>query len=221
MALTFQSNFDEYLYSGAFESGVIRGAGASDGPLGYFAAVTLVDGFGDDEAAAIAHYGSPFLILVEKDDVVMVNVYPTREKRDRRVLEMEQAVRMHEAGVSDKDMAEAITGYRRALEWDAGHDGKGLSWTVEAQERTNDDVTEFVLRNIDDLRTYMQVTGQEWQAVGGDFAFSRLESDAARMGGFERLAEGETVDDLVADATRMGKVLVLINEEQEMEVHPA
>lgn len=212
---TFTSDYDEYIWSGSFESGVVRAAG--DDAVGWFAPVTLVSGMEADDWA-LAHYGHPFLVLHERGDAVTVIAFEDEWRRSQRVAELEHVILMRDAGVTDADLQQAITGYRRALEWDAGHDGKGYSWDERAEWASNDDVTRFVCANADDLRTYMQVTGQSFEAVGGDFAFTRNDSTTARMGGFQNWAGGQTVDDLVAAARHYGPVSVIVNEKQELEV---
>jgi len=215
----FNSPHDEYLWEGSVVSGVVTGDGESDGPLGWFAAVTLRPGDSAEEAAAAAHYGTIFLILHEGNEgFVTVLPFDTEFARDRRIVELQQALALIDAGISDVEIVQAITGYRRALAWDAGHDDKGLSWTDEAQRRTADEVTDFMTENATDVHTYMQVVGVGWEQVGADFAFSRLESEASRQGGFEKNAYGETVDDLLAAARRYPKVAVNITTKNEMEV---
>lgn len=215
----FNSEHDEYLWSGAAESGAVTGSGDVDSPTGWFAGITLepdVD-FGDSrEKRALAHYGTRWLILHESNQgFVTVLQFDSEVKRNRRLIELEQAYAMYLAGVSEDEIVQAITGYRLVLEWHAGHDGKNLSWSEEAQRSTGDDVTEYVTSEIENLRIYQETVTRSWQEIGGDFAFARL----GAKGGFSLFAGGVVVEALNTAALAWGPVSVVLNEQGEMEVH--
>jgi hypothetical protein len=214
----FKSPHDEFVWQKSVDGFYQDSGGDDSGPVGWFAAVDLQAWQSNEEQDALTHYGTPWLILhVSNEGFVTVLPFDAVSKRDRRIVELQQAHDLGVADVSEQQIVQAISGYRRALEWHAGFDGAGHSWTEEAQTSTGDEVTDFVTQNIEDLRIYMQVVNRTWEAIGGDFAFSRVGSGM----GFTEYAGGDVATDLRASAEAFGQVAVVLNEKQEMEVRAA
>jgi hypothetical protein len=216
----FRSEHDEYLWSGSVESGVITGDGDVAGPVGWFAGITLVpmvEPQDDDEQerAALEHYGTPWLILHESNEgFVTVLTFDDEVKRNRRLIELGHAHDLGTLGIEERSIVDAITGYRKVLEWQGGHDGRNLSWSDEAQRQTSDDVTDFIIAEAEDVKVYMETLDREWQHVGGDLAYTRNGVGE----GFGFFAGGEVPDRLVQAAFGLGPVRVVVNEQEEMEV---
>lgn len=216
----FQNEHDEYLWSGSVESGVVTGEGDVAGPVGWFAGITIESDLPEypataEERAALAFYGTRFLILHESNEgFVTVLTFDDEVKRNRRLIELGHAHNLGLAGIEESEIMAAISGYRQALEWHAGLDGKGLAWTEEAQRQTADDVTDFLIADVDAARSYLVTVKRDWSRFGGDFAFTRLGVGQ----GFAYFAAGEAVDDLVEAAKPYGPVSVVVNEQGEMEV---
>jgi hypothetical protein len=210
----FKNEHDDYVWRETLETGE-KGYGSSDGPLGWFGLASLQGWVNNRSQDALEHYGTPWLIVHESNEgFVTVLTYDSEAKRDRRYLEMQQAHDLATAGIADSEAYEAITGYRRTLEWHAGHDGKSLSWSDEAQQITGDEVTAFITAEIENLRIYMETLGRGWQQIGGDFGFTRLRTGM----GFGEFAGGIVPDALITATHGWPLPIVSINERGEMEV---
>lgn len=214
--MKFQNEHDEYLWEGSVVSGVVTGEGTSDGPVGWFAGVTLQPDLPEapEEWAALKHYGTPYLILHESNEgFVTVLSFEKEVDRNERLQMLRNAESLGLADIRDTDAAEAITAYRKTIEWIAGHDGQNLSWSESAHRSTRDVVVEFITVKVDDLRTYMVTTSRGWADVGHDLAMAQQAGE-----GFHTYAGGPVVDDLMAAAAAVPDVTVSVNEQGEMEV---
>lgn len=213
--MKFDNVHDEYLWDGAVVSGVVSGSGDVAAPTGWFAPITLVENDeNEEEQAALKHYGTLFLIIHENNDgFVSVLKFDTREERDERITDLEQAYGMHLAGIDDETLLSIVSGYQSAAEEPDRLDGEGESWHVDAQRVVKREVTEFVLQNADELNEYLEAVGKEWPHVGAQFY-------RARNGelGFASDAAGPLVDGLVESAQVWGPQRVHLAESGEIEI---
>lgn len=218
--MKFENAADEYIYRTTLD-GCVTGAGDVDGPFGWFAGVDLVLDL-RREVEVREHYGTPYLILFEDTQgLVSVQGFPDVKSRDRRLLELERGHAMWEAEISDEDMREAIDNYLQAALFTASDehgnaldDGSAMSWSEETQRTAADDVIEFILENIDDVREFLDIGNMTWAQVGIDFSLTRNHHGA----GFWDRGAGAVGGRLTEAAHAWGGAEVYLGDNGELEI---
>lgn len=211
--MKFANEHDEYVYEGSVVSGVITGDGDVEAPTGWFAPVTLVDEppFHRDgeEKAALAFYGTKYLILHESNEgFVTVLTFESERERNDRVAELERAYGLWSAGVDPDDAVAAIAAYRAAAIWSVSPEpGPGI--TEESQHKMRDDVLDYITQNADDIRSYLEVMGEEWGQAGHDFWLLRNgKADLADRG-----VAGPAVESVIEAAHAWGPISLHVNDD--------
>ena len=211
----FASKQDEMVYALTLDS---RGSdsGNVEAPTGWFCTVDLNEP-GDDTAAAIAHYGSPFVIVREdQQGFVSVIGFPDKAARDEAFEDLDHAYMRWDAEVTEVEYLSAVSGYERCALW-SSIDEEGVpldderyeyaQWS-EAQHRQNlADVSDFLTSNIEHVRAYIEVLGVDFGQVGHDFWLTRNRHGA---GFWDRGAAGPAVDALVESSDAWGGVDLFI-----------
>jgi hypothetical protein len=231
--MKFNNRHDEYLYEGAVTSGVVSGHGDPDGPVGWFAPITLIDGHpfeaDGDERSALDFYGTEWLIMHESNEgFVTVRTFDTEVKRNDTVNQLVRLDRMLRAGITDGEAREAIDGYLQAARhaailthadgstWLLGD--QELSWSPAAQSQIADEVTDFITQNVKQINEWREATGHAWLQVGIDFHFTRnLLSQTFATRDNAGVVAGATVL-LVQAAEAWGRQVVVVDANGELGV---
>lgn len=221
----FNSIHDEYLYEGSVVSGVSQGDGDVAAPTGWFCPISLLatedtQPEDEEERAALAHYGTRHLILHESNEgFVTVLTFPDETSRNRRVLDLQQAYSLWEAGLHDAEIRLAIDNYLAAAVHTGADgfgdplEGQGLTWSGAAQVQARDEVIAFVTQSIDEVRAFQRATGHGWEQVGIDFLLTRNGLSA----GFWSRGGGAAATTLTEDARNWGPIKVVVGGKGEME----
>jgi hypothetical protein len=176
----------------------MRFRGDATGPVGAYAPVDS----GDDR-----------LVIIVKDERIKVLAFEVEAERDERIAALDRAFGIHQAGLTQEEVVAAVFGYQNTAEWAANLDGYGHGWTEEAQHATSRDVTQFLIDNVQHLRTYLDTVKEEWPHAGAQFYRSRNGEL-----GFASDAAGETVNALLDAAQGAGPQRVHLAESGEIEI---
>lgn len=227
MVTKFQNEHDEYLYEGSVVSGVMQGEGDVEAPTGWFCPVTLLDADStqpedEEERAAVAFYGTRWVVLHEDSDgFVTVIKHETEKRRDRHVKDLQNAFALYEAGITREQALEVVAGYRAAALWSSvGPDNEPLdvspySLSAEATQQFSDEAIEFVTSNAEHVLAFVEVTGLGWGQIGHDFWLTRNGHGA---GFWDRGVAGPAVDALVESSHAWGEQNLYVSDGEEIEV---
>lgn len=220
--MKFNNEHDEYLWSGAVESGAISGDGDVEAPTGWFAGIDLTpDVDDDDEGKALAFYGTRWLILHESNQgFVTVLTFDTEVARNDHLRMLEQAYALWTLDVDEEVARLVLDNYLQAAIY-TGVDERGrrlderdgLTWTVAAQRRAQFDAFDFVTQNIDMIRAFLELTHRPWEQIGIDFYLTRN-----RMAkGFKDRRGGAPGEELHEAAVAWGPIEPMISESGELD----
>lgn len=206
--MKFNSDHDEWVYSQSLDWD-----GASDAPTGSFAGVTIEDTA--DEEDALRHYGTRFLIIFESNEgFVTVIPFDDADKRDARLKELENAVRLWANGIGPEQAVAAIFGYRAAAVWVASPNEEAPPAVDEQAQRTiRNEVIQYITENADDLKIYIEAIGVDWGRVGHEFYLARNGHPA-----FTDHAGGPVVDALMESARAYGEQRLRMGDTEELVV---
>jgi hypothetical protein len=205
----FNNEHDEYVWQKSLDGIYDESGGDDASPTGWFAAITLDP---TDEQEHITHYGTPYLLLSESNaGFVTVLPFEKQSERDRRLLDLQQAYGQWFEGIDDQSMREAIDNYLTSAIFTGKYDA-AQTWAPAAQVQARDDVTRFILENVEFIRSWMKNTGHNWVQVGIDFWLTRNRHGA---GFWSRDKAGEDGDRLTAAAHEWRELVVFIDENKE------
>lgn len=216
--MKFDHDSDAYIYGIAIESADQLGS-APEHPLGWAARVEM-DSLYDQDRDAMKRYDGADLFIVREnsDGIVTIRPFHTQAEHERAWALLEQGFAQVDAGVEDQELRDAIDGYLQAAQFtgvdEQGEslDGRGLSWTLGAQDKARADLVGFVTQNIAEVREFLAATGHDFTQIGIDFSLTRNRHGA----GFWSRGTGKVFDELTAAAHAFGESGVWINDEGEL-----
>lgn len=216
--MKFDDENDEYIYLTAAADG--ESIGDVAGPFGWAARVSLDSQIDQDKAAMDRYDGADLFIVRENSDgIVMIRPFHEQAAHEKAWAMLEQGIALHEAEITDEEAREALDGYLQAAEYTGVDeqggplDGRGLSWTMDAQDKARADVIDFITSNVEDIREFLKVTRHGWLQVGIDFSLTRNGQGA----GFWDRGAGEVGDRLTDASKPHGEASVFVNENEEMD----
>ena len=219
MTMKFDTEEDQHIYEIAQEGSTYLGDVA--GPYGWAAMVYIEGQWGPRDQAVMDRYDGAqhFIVRENSDGIVMIRPFHEAEEATRAWAMLAEAISLSDAEITDEETREAIDGYLQAAAFtatdEAGDslDGKGLSWSQEAQEAARSDVIGFITQNVEDVREFLAVTGHTWTQVGIDFNFTRNGQGA----GFWDRGAGDVGVRLTESSKPWGEASVFVNENEEMD----